>query len=118
MNLQGKVEVVTVTVEVNMEVLPQKEAETVHTKSDAVDDEEVSCQMRRSLLLPQRFREDLLGPNNCFLESMQDLHTVTVLGDTARGKLHIKGAKDNVIKCYTQLKTLLKELRRREDNLV
>ena len=74
--------------------------------------------VRRSLLVPRRFRGRLTEANDCLLESMQDQYSVTLLEDAARGKLHIKGTKDNVLQCYAQLKALIADWRARETSEV
>ena len=70
--------------------------------------------VRRSLLVPRRFREKLEGPEECFLHYLRGHYTVDVFSDPKRGKLHIKGAKANVMECYTAVRALLAVWRGRE----
>ena len=78
-------------------------AKLVHTQLDAVAAEEDNREVRRSLLVPRRFRDRLIGANGCLLESMQDHYSVTLFEDAAQDKLHTKGTKNNVLESYAQL---------------
>lgn len=72
-------------------------------------DEKANSLERRSLLVARRFRERLAGPNKCFLLYLQNHHSVMIFQDPARGKVHIKGSKKNVLECYAAVRTLLTE---------
>ena len=74
--------------------------------------------VRRSLLVPRRFRDRLTEANGCLLKSMQDQYSVTLFKDAARARLHIKGTQDNVLQCYAQLKALIADWRARETSEV
>ena len=65
--------------------------------------------MRRSLLVPSRFRDQLWDPEGIYLTNLQDWYTVEVFADTTRGKLHIKGSKKNVLESYAAVRNLLVE---------
>lgn len=70
--------------------------------------------MRQSLLVPRRFRVRVAGPEECFLQYLQGYYSVMVLQDSARGKPHINGGKNNVLDCYATVRTLMVEWRARE----
>ena len=64
--------------------------------------------VRRSLLVPRRFRERLWGPGEIYVDNLQDWYSVQVFPDPKRGKLHIKGDKDNVLEAYAAVRDLMK----------
>ena len=94
--------VVTVSV-----VVPQKED----------DNKDATSVLRRSLLVPSRFRDRLWGSGKTHLPNLRDRYNVEVFTDAKRGKLHIKGNKNYVLECYAAVKDLLAEWRAREDAL-
>ena len=61
-----------------------------------------------SLLVPRRFRERLCGPGEIHVDNLRDLYSVKVFSDSKRGKLHIKGDKDNVLEAYAVVRDLMK----------
>lgn len=115
--IQGRGQVDAVPVEDGMLVLFHHEAasnsdqcpQAEDTPPEGVNDVEANCLVRRSLLVPRRFKERLAGPGECFLEYLRGHHSVMVLQDPARDKLHIKGRKKNVLDCYTAVRALLAE---------
>jgi len=115
-------EIEIISVEDRIQDLPQQEAhpvtdqcpQAVPTPPEGAEDEEANRLVRRSLLVPRRFRERLEGPGECFLQYLRGHHSVMVFQDWPRGKLHIKGGKNNVLDCYAAVRTLLAEWRTRE----
>ena len=49
------------------------------------------------------------------MDSLQDRYSVQVLPDPKRGKLHIKGDKDNVLEVYAAVRDLMKAWHSWED---
>ena len=76
-----------------------------------VDDKDATSVVRRSLHVPSRFRDRLWGPEKTHLANLRDGYNVEVFIDAKRGKLHIKGRKDNVLESYVAVKDLLAEWR-------
>ena len=86
--------------------------ETAVTPSEAVDQEDAARLVRRSLLVPARFRDRLAGAGDYFIEYLEGHHSVKIFQDSKMW--HIKGCKRDVLPCYTSVKELIAEWRRRE----
>ena len=71
-------------------------------------DKKANTIVRRSLLVPRRFRQRLWGPGKTHVDRLRDWYSVQVFPDLKRGKLHIKGDKDNVLEAYAAVKDLMK----------
>ena len=88
--------------------------EAAVTPSETVTQEDAARLVRRSLLVPARFRDRLAGTGDYFIEYLEGHHSVKIFQDSKRGMWHIKGHKCNVLSCYTSVKELITEWRRRE----
>ena len=82
------------------------------TPSEAVDQEDAARLVRRSLLIPARFRDRLAGAGDYFIEYLEGHHSVKIFQDSKMW--HIKGCKRDVLPCYTSVRELIAEWRRRE----
>lgn len=63
----------------------------------------------RTLHVPPRLRQRLVGPNDWFLEFLQRHYSVGIVMNNAKRKMHIKGAKQNAELCHTIVRTLVAE---------
>ena len=79
------------------------------------NDKDATSVVRRSLNVPSRFRDRLWGSEEIHLTKMRDKYNVDVFPDAKRGRLHIKGSKNNVLQGYAAVKDLLAEWRTLED---
>ena len=86
----------------------------VVSQKEGNDDKNATSVVRRSLYVLSRFRDRLWGPEETHLTNLRDWYNVEVFTDTKRGKLHIKGSKDNVLKGYAAVRNLLAAWRSRE----
>ena len=86
--------------------------EAVVFLSEAVNQEDAARLVRRSLLVPARFRDRLAGAGDYFIEYLEGHHSVRIFRDSKMW--HIKGRKRDVLPCYTSVKELIAEWRRRE----
>ena len=85
------------------------------SQKEGDDDKKTNTIVRRSLLVPRRFRERLWGPGEIHVDSLRDCYSVEVFPDPKRGKLHIKGCKDNVLEAYAVVRDLMKAWHSWED---
>ena len=78
-------------------------------------DNKTNTIVRRSLLVPRRFRERLWAPGETHVDNLRDWYSVQVFPDPKRGKLHIKSDKDNVLEAYAAVRDLMKAWHAGED---
>ena len=96
------------------QVLPPKV--TAPAVDESLSPPEGDNMVRRSQVVPARFIDRLVGSDEYFLEYLKRCHSVLIFFDRVKRKLHIKGRRDNVLVCYSVVRYLLAEWRRREDD--
>ena len=60
------------------------------------------------------FYDRLAGSGDFFVEYLEGHYSVNIFRDNKKRRWHIKGLKDNVLPCYTAIRELIAEWRRRE----
>ena len=95
--------------------LPSVEGAAKVVSQKEGDDKDATSVLRRSLYVLSRFRDRLWGSEEIHLTNLRNKYNVDVFTDTKRGKLHIKGSKDNVLVCYAAIRALLAAWRSWED---
>ncbi len=86
------------------------------TAAQEAGGEEAHSLVRRSIVVPPRFRHRLAGAGECHLRYLARHYCVLVCHtwDAPRGKLHIRGPKKRVLECHAHVQDLLAGYRARE----
>ena len=92
-----------------------KSAKVSVTGVDEVEENlDAASLIRRSLHIAGRFYDRLAGSDDFFVEYLEGHYSVNIFRDNKKRRWHVKGLRDNVLPCYTAIRELIAEWRRRE----